>query len=137
MISDISKANLEKGRRKGIKRKRADKRDQANTYAALFHFIESRTITEKEWDTLGQIGIYKEDVDAAGITDYRKLKKCLNMFLDDSPAMAREVMQRSEPQDETVNVKHSGKVDVFNHDVIAALISQRRPSGDNQESGEG
>jgi hypothetical protein len=99
MVSDKSKANLAKGRVKGIKRKStANKVDENNTFAAIFHFIESCALSAGEWETLDKIGITKELVKAAGITNERKLKKCLNIFLDDAPATVKEYLQRSEPQ---------------------------------------
>lgn len=100
MVSDKSKANLAKGRAKGIKRKKPTARcNENNTFAAIFHFIESRAMLESEWEKLAAIGITREAVASAGITDERKLKKCLNIFLDDAPAMVKEYLQRSEPQD--------------------------------------
>lgn len=100
MVTEKQRANLAKGRAKGIKRKpTANKCDANNTFAGIFHFIESREITEQEWQTLALMGIYKADVERAGITDYRKLKKCVHIYADDSPAMVREYMNRSEPSD--------------------------------------
>src|SRR5512142_3257519 len=104
MVSDKSLENLAKGRKKGIRRKPAKRQDNNNTFAAIFHFIESLPVSDKEWELLGNLGITRENVAAAGITDERKLKKCVNMFLDDSPQAVRDYMQRSEPQDETLNV---------------------------------
>lgn len=99
-LTDKQRQALAQGRKKGIKRKpTANKCDTNNTYAAIFHFIESRTITESEWELLNKIGITKDEMLAAGITNERKLKKCVNVFLDDSPQMVRELMQRSEPVD--------------------------------------
>lgn len=100
MVTEKQRANLAKGRQKGIKRKgTANKCDQNNTFAAIFHFIESCKISDTEWDLLKPFGITRERMLAAGITDERKLKKCVNIFIDDSPATVREYLQRSEPQD--------------------------------------
>ncbi len=132
MVSEKSKANLAKGRAKGIKRKKtANKCSQDNTFAAIFHFIESCKISDKEWDLIAPWGITRERMLAAGITDERKLKKCVNIFIDDSPATVREYLQRSEPQEQAVRL--SGAVDVFNYATIDRLLAPR-PAGDPGES---
>lgn len=89
--------NLEKGRTKGKgKGKQGNYTDDANTFAALYKAIGSLDLNETAWAHLSDIGITKAWCKAHGITQYRKLLKAVGNYLDDSPAMVKEVMERLE-----------------------------------------
>lgn len=50
---------------------------------------------------------------------------------------ATMIFERTEGKvKDELDVMAKGSIDVFNHDVIATLISAGRPSGDNRKSGE-
>lgn len=93
-----SLANLSKGRTKG----RGKNNDNAtggdaNTFKALIEAVSGTDLSDKLWALLKeQYGIDKAWCRAKGITQYRKLAKVVQMFSDDSPAMAKELMERSE-----------------------------------------
>lgn len=89
--------NLEKGRTKGKGRdKPGNYSDNANTFKALYEAIGSLDLTNEAWAKLKGIGIDKAWCKARGITQYRKLLKAVSNYLDDSPQMNKEVLERLE-----------------------------------------
>jgi hypothetical protein len=97
-MSPKSLENLSKGRTKGHGRNRNFDATggEANTFRALLEAVGSLDLSPELWAKLAAMGITKEWCRAHGITQYRKLAKVVTMYLDDTPAMAREIMDRLE-----------------------------------------
>ena len=134
MVTDKQKANLAKGRAKGIKRKKtANKCDDHNTWQALYSACGELPLTDKEKELMRMHGATNEFLSKRGIVKRKKFTYALLNYtaMVSSPAMANNVMQREEPQD--VGVKLSGAVDVFNYATIDRLLAPR-PAGDSRES---
>jgi hypothetical protein len=139
MVTEKQRANLAKGRVKGIKRgtpKEPNKTGELQTWRALIEAVGSLPITDEAGlAKLREMGVDKKFLAAIGMTQpTKKLLKVLIMYADNSPQMVKEMMQRSEPIEQAVRI--SGVVDVFNYASIDRLL-ENRSAGDSSESGDG
>jgi hypothetical protein len=100
-----SRANLRKGNPSG-NRKATGRVPEAQTWRALIDAVGELPITDEGGlAKLHGMGIDKKWLAARGMAyPTRKLLKVLLMYADNSPQMVRELLQRSEPQAQEVNL---------------------------------
>jgi hypothetical protein len=94
--------NLQKGRAKGLKRRNHNAAGgTGNSWREILDAVGSLDLTESNWATLAEAGITREWCKEHGITQYRKLLVAFMAYMNapDSPALFREIMERTEPID--------------------------------------
>ncbi len=115
MVTDKQRANLAKGRAKGIKRGKQNRAVNGQSWADLIRIYgdtQSDIEPTKTWKQVVVSAAYRQA--ALG-----------------NAAILRELMQRSEPQEQAVRL--SGALNVFNFSTIDRLLATR-PAGDPGES---